>query len=85
LRIYVTLPGGELLNLALVRDGWAEALSKAPNLAHDAALRRAEAEAKAAGRGIWSRQSGLAVSPSAYRHAHGGHEEPASPACQPEN
>lgn len=83
LRVYVYEPNGELLNLALVRDGWAEVMSKAPDLAHDAELRAALVAAKAAGRGIWSSQNGLAVLPSAYRHAHPQHDEPAPRTCDP--
>ena len=41
------------MNLLLVSEGYAESARFAPNLAHQAELDRAEADAKAAGRGLW--------------------------------
>lgn len=43
-----------LLAAELARQGWARALPVSPNLAQRDAIRRAVAEARAAGRGIWT-------------------------------
>ena len=43
----------ELVNLLLVEEGYAEARSYPPNVAHQGELDRAEAEARAAGKGLW--------------------------------
>lgn len=45
---------GELVNLAIARDGYAGQLTIAPNVAHTDEFRRAVADARAAGRGLWS-------------------------------
>jgi micrococcal nuclease len=42
-----------LVNLLLVEEGFAEAISYAPNLAREGELDQAEAEARAAGKGLW--------------------------------
>ena len=42
-----------LINLLLVEEGYAEARAFPPNLAHQDELDRAEASARAAGRGLW--------------------------------
>ena len=42
-----------LVNLLLVAEGYAESARFAPNVAHQAELDRAEADAKAAQRGLW--------------------------------
>lgn len=44
---------GLLVNLLLVDEGFAEAISYPPNLAHQAELDRAEADARGAARGLW--------------------------------
>lgn len=49
---------GRCLNLALVRAGWARADAKHGRGGGWAAFRQAEAEARAAGRGIWGRLPG---------------------------
>jgi micrococcal nuclease len=41
------------VNAALVRDGYARTLTIAPNTAHASALRRLQARAGRAGRGLW--------------------------------
>ena len=41
------------VNAALVRDGYARTLAIAPNTAHASALRRLQARAGRAGRGLW--------------------------------
>ena len=43
----------ELVNLLLVEEGYAEARSYPPNVARQGDLDRAEAEARAAGKGLW--------------------------------
>ena len=43
----------ELVNLLLVEEGYAEARSYPPNVARQGELDRAEAEARAAGKGLW--------------------------------
>lgn len=48
------LSDGAFVNLALARAGLAEALSIAPNVAHADDVDTAVAEARAAGRGLWS-------------------------------
>ena len=52
---------GILVNLLLVSEGYAESARYAPNLAHQPELDRAEAEAKAAGRGLWPACGGTDV------------------------
>jgi micrococcal nuclease len=47
--------GDVLVNAELVRLGYGKPLEIAPNLAHAARLRRLAAEARRAGRGLWSR------------------------------
>ncbi len=46
--------GDTLVNEALVRDGWAVLYTVPPNVRHVERLRRAEADAQAEGRGVWS-------------------------------
>ena len=43
------------VNEALVREGFADTLSIEPNTTHEATLAAARSEARAAGRGLWSR------------------------------
>jgi micrococcal nuclease len=51
---YVTrADDGVLVNLLLVTEGYAESARFAPNLAHQAELDRAEADARAGERGLW--------------------------------
>jgi micrococcal nuclease len=45
--------GSRVVNAALVRDGYARTLTIAPNTAHASALRRLQARAGRAGRGLW--------------------------------
>jgi micrococcal nuclease len=42
-----------LVNLVLVEEGYAEAIAYPPNVARQADLDRADADARAAGRGLW--------------------------------
>jgi micrococcal nuclease len=50
-----------LVNRLLVEEGLAEAISYPPNLAHQDELDHAEAEARAAGRGLWPACGGTDV------------------------
>lgn len=52
---YVVLPDGRDLQQLLVREGLAWFIAVAPNVAHRDAYRAAEAEARAARRGLWAR------------------------------
>ncbi len=59
---YVTRDGdGLLVNLALVEEGFAESISYPPNVARQGDLDRAEADARAAGRGLWAACGGTDV------------------------
>ncbi len=51
--LYVWTADGDLVNLRLVRQGYGRAVLFEPNDAHIERMRRAEAEARAAGRGLW--------------------------------
>lgn len=46
--------GGEMVNLALARDGYALPLTVPPNVAHEDLFAEAAAAAREAGRGLWS-------------------------------
>ena len=48
------LPDGAFVNLALARDGFARPLAIRPDVAHEDAFAAAAAEARSAGRGLWS-------------------------------
>lgn len=50
---YVWLPGGELFNETLVREGYAEVLTVQPNVKYEDRFEAAEEEARAEGLGIW--------------------------------
>lgn len=52
---------GVLVNRLLVEEGYAEARAFPPNLAHQDELDRAEASARAAGRGLWPACGGTDV------------------------
>lgn len=51
---YVYRLDGEHVNLAMARDGYAVPLTVPPNVAHSDAFAAAAAEAREAGRGLWS-------------------------------
>lgn len=57
---YVFLPDGRHVNEEMVRAGFAQVYTIAPNVAHAAELRAAEEEARTAGRGLW-RPSDLSI------------------------
>jgi micrococcal nuclease len=50
-----------LVNLLLVQEGFAEAIAYPPNLAHQGELDRAEAAARAGGKGLWPACGGTDV------------------------
>lgn len=52
---------GTFVNLLLVEEGYAESYPYRPNTAHQAAFDRAEADARAAGRGLWPACGGTDV------------------------
>jgi micrococcal nuclease len=59
---YVTRAAdGLLVNLALVAEGFAESSRFPPNLAHQAELDQAQAEARSAQRGLWPACGGTDV------------------------
>lgn len=49
---------GTFVNLAMVADGYASALTIPPNVRHEAAFVAAQQEARDAGRGLWSACAG---------------------------
>lgn len=51
---YVYLADGTFLNLELVRQGYAQVNTYPPDVAHAQEFKAAQAEARAAGRGLWS-------------------------------
>lgn len=50
---YVYLPGGRMHNRLLLEKGYAQVATFPPNVRHLDEFRRAQAEAREAGRGIW--------------------------------
>ncbi|HEX5728310.1 thermonuclease family protein [Microbacterium sp.] len=51
--LYVWTPDGRFVNAELVREGAGTVMVFAPNTRHETLLRSLEAEASAAGRGLW--------------------------------
>ena len=51
---YVYLADGTFVNAQLVRDGWAQVATFPPDVTKEAEMRAAQAEAMAAGRGLWA-------------------------------
>lgn len=79
---YVHRPDGEMVNLALARDGYAQPLTMPPNVAHEDLFADAAAEARAAGRGLWSACEDGVAPPSTA--ATGGRCDPSYPdVCLP--
>ena len=53
--VYVYMEDGRMLNLLLVRRGYAQVLTVPPNVEFAGRFRRAARRARAAGRGLWGR------------------------------
>lgn len=51
---YVWLPDGRMVNEILVREGWAMVLTIPPNVKYADRFLRAQQEARAASRGLWT-------------------------------
>jgi endonuclease YncB( thermonuclease family) len=51
----------------MVRQGQAVFYTVPPNVAHAEEYRKAQAEAREAGRGVWDREKPLDVAPDCYR------------------
>ncbi|MGB0723635.1 MAG: thermonuclease family protein [Gammaproteobacteria bacterium] len=60
---------GRLVNAELLREGLAHSYFFLPRIIHERALLEAEAEARAAGRGIWSGPAGQLQTPQSLRDA----------------
>ena len=74
-RVLAYVYAGELLvNLELVRQGQAVIYTVPPNVAHMEEFRKAQAEAREAGRGVWDREKPLDVAPDCYRKLKKGRE-----------
>lgn len=71
---YVYLPDGRFVNGELVRQGYAQLATFPPDVAQEAAIRAAQQEAIAAGRGIWGAGGGAAA-------LCPGGQPPPDPAC----
>jgi micrococcal nuclease len=66
--------GEMLVNLEMVRQGDAVIYTVPPNVAHVDEYRKAQSEAREAGRGIWDREKPLDVKPDCYRKVKKGQE-----------
>jgi micrococcal nuclease len=66
---YVWSTAGRLVNLEMVRDGYAVIYTVPPNVRHVDQLRAAQREAREKKRGIWA-AGGLLESPRDYRAGH---------------
>jgi micrococcal nuclease len=66
--------GEILVNLELVRQGQAVLYTVPPNVAHVEEYRKAQAEARDAGRGVWNPEKPLTVEPDCYRKQKKGKE-----------
>ena len=66
---YVTTPDGSMLNIQMLKDGYAMLFTLPPNIRHVGELRNAQHEAKGKSIGIWGR-GGLKETPGEYRKEH---------------
>jgi endonuclease YncB( thermonuclease family) len=73
---YVFLADGTHVNAALVRQGYAQVATFPPDVSREAEMRAAEAEARAAGRGLWA--AGESAAPSAPQRSGEGVVVPAA-------
>jgi len=58
----------------MVRQGEAVIYTVPPNVAHVEDYRKAQQEAREAGRGVWDREKPLDVNPDCYRKQKNGRE-----------
>ncbi len=63
---YLKTEGGEMVNQRMLRDGYAVLFTIPPNVRYVEALRKAQAEARQGGLGIWG-EKGLKETPKDYR------------------
>jgi micrococcal nuclease len=66
--------GETFVNLELVRQGQAVLYTVPPNVAHVEEYRKAQTEAREAGRGVWNTAQPLDVTPDCYRKQKKGRE-----------
>ena len=66
---YLRTSGGKMINLQMVKDGYAMLLTIPPNVKHVDELRKAQHEARQQGLGIWGKK-GLKERPGDYRKKH---------------
>jgi len=66
--------GETLINLEMVRQGQAVLLTVPPNVAHLEEYRKAQSEAREAGRGVWSAARPLDTVPDCYGKQNKGRE-----------
>ena len=69
--IYV---GEMLVNLEMIRQGQAVISTMAPNVAHVEEYRKAQSQAREAGRGVWDQEKPLDVAPDCYRKQKNGRD-----------
>jgi len=66
---YITTPDGSMINVQMLRDGYAMLLTIPPNIKHVDELRKAQHKARGKSIGIWGR-GGLKETPREYRKEH---------------
>jgi micrococcal nuclease len=66
---YVTTPDGRMINLQMLKDGYAMLFTIPPNIRYIDEFRNAQREARRKGIGIWGRE-GLKETPRTYRKEH---------------
>lgn len=54
---YVYVPGGQMVNSLLIKEGYAEYSGESPNLRYDKYFSQLESEAKEKGKGLWGENS----------------------------
>jgi micrococcal nuclease len=64
---YVWLGNGKLLNEQLVKQGYALAVPRSPNIKYDKRLGRAQEQARLMGVGIWNPQEPMRQTPAEFR------------------
>lgn len=66
---YLWTPDGRLINLLMVKDGYATLFTFPPNVKHVKVLRDGQNYARERGLGVWGRD-GLREAPRDYRRSH---------------